>query len=286
MIRPPSTRWVAQQLTGLVAALGAMASTAGLVLPDLYREQALAPAMRGGDLVTLAACAVLATALIAERRGSRRARLVVPGLLAYLLYTFTGAAFAYRFNQLFLLYVALFSLALAALYATVAALDRRQRWFDGAAPRKGAALFLAAIASLLALSELAQIVAALRTGTEPPLIAMSEGAGNFVYALDLGVVAPLSLAAAAGLWRARPWADVLASLLLVGAGAMGLALSSMTWFAAGAGAPPETALTVGYALVGAGGVALSVALLRHLGAGDHDGDRFDAMSMPERRASA
>ena len=53
------------------------------------------------------------------------------------------------------------------------------------------------VALVLAGSELGQILSAFAAGRAPELIIRSEGAGNFVYVLDLGVVVPLVLATAA-----------------------------------------------------------------------------------------
>ncbi|MEY4579473.1 MAG: hypothetical protein RL701_4176 [Pseudomonadota bacterium] len=75
-------------------------------------------------------------------------------------------------------------------------------------PRKTVACFLFLIVLVLAVSELGQIIGALRAGSVPPLIAKSQGAGNFVYVLDLAVVAPLCIVAARGLPGANAWADV------------------------------------------------------------------------------
>jgi hypothetical protein len=140
------------------------------------------------------------------KRGSPRATVVCIGLLGYLLYTYAGAAFAYRFNRLFLVYVAVFSLSAAAVWPRCrASTGRDAAAVRDRAPRRAAAVFAAAIALMLGVSELAQIVPALAAGRVPELIARSQGAGNFVYVLDLGVVAPLALLAAVWLWRRSPW---------------------------------------------------------------------------------
>jgi hypothetical protein len=111
--------------------------------------------------------------------------------------------------------------------------------------------------------ELAQIAAALATGTVPELIERSDGAGNFVYVLDLGVVVPLSLLAASWLRRRSAWGDVLAGVLLVKAATMGLALLSMTWFSWRAGQPVEVGLTAAYTAIAAGGLAMSAWFFNH-----------------------
>ena len=237
--------------------LAGAASLAGLSMRDLYGATPLAPAMRGQDLLTLLILPVLAAAVAGARRQSPRATVVWLGLVGYLLYTYTGAAFAYRFNRLFLVYVALFGLSALALGAGALGIDvaRLHRRLD-AAPRGALAVFLTATALLL-LAELGQIVPALITGTTPALIARSDGAGNFVYVLDLGVVVPLALVAAAGLRRRAPWADVLGGCLAIKAATMGLALMAMAWFSVREGQLADAAPTVAYAVMTAGGLAMS-----------------------------
>jgi hypothetical protein len=129
------------------------------------------------------------------------------------------------------------------------------------APRRAAAAYLLFVAGVLVVSELAQIISATWQGRLPALIERSGGAGNFVYVLDLGVVAPLSVLAAHALLRAAPVGDALAACLLVKAATMGLALLCMTWFAARAGEPAEPGLTLAYTTIAALGVVMSGWLL-------------------------
>jgi hypothetical protein len=263
-----SASWtrVAYRSTVAVGALASLASSAGLAIPSLYGETALAPAMRGQDLLTLLTIPPLLLSAALARRGSARALLLWIGLLGYELYTYTGAAFAYRFNTLFLVYVALFTLSCLAVGAAVTGLDLGALHDRASAgmPRRGLAIFLIAIAAMLLVSELAQILPALLGGTLPDLILRSEGAGNFVYVLDLGVVTPLAVIAAAGLLRGRPWAELLAGCLVVKAATMGLALLAMTWFSLRAGQPLEAGLTTAYGTMAIAGIAMTIWLLRHL----------------------
>ena len=251
----------ARLATAAIAALAGLASAAGLAIDGLYTETYLGSAMRGQDLVTLLCLPVLVAALVLGGRGSARGRIVWLGVLGYLFYTYAGAAFAYRFNAFFLVYLALFSLSIVALVTTAAGISGA-RPLGPNAPRLPVAGFLLFIALVLAASELGQIVSALGTGRTPDLIARSEGAGNFVYVLDLGVVAPLAVAAAVGLRRRAPWADILAACLLIKAATMGLALLAMTAFSLRAGQPLEEGLTAAYATIAAGGLGMSFWFLR------------------------
>jgi hypothetical protein len=256
---------LAQMLTVVIILLAAVAGAGGLLMPDLYREPAaLAVQMQGQDLVTLIAALALAATLVAVRRGSARATVIWIGLLGYMLYTYVGAAFAYAFNQFFLIYVALFSLSMFALIAVASqinASELRSR-FDARTPRTPVIVFLLLLALMLCALWLGQIIPFLTTGTLPAGI---EQGGNFqyVYALDLGLIVPLSLLGAIWLWRRKPWGYILSGYVLLKAATMGLALLAMTWFSLRAGLPTEVELAAVWALIAAAGLGLSVWFLRH-----------------------
>lgn len=256
---------VAQILTVGIIALAAVAGAGGLLISGLYREPpVLAAQMQGQDLVTLAAALALAATLLAVRRGSARAALIWIALLGYVLYTYVGAAFAYALNAFFLIYVALFSLSvfgLIALLSQINASALRAR-FDAQTPRTAVIVFLFLMALMLCALWLRQIIPFLLTGALPAGIAQG---GNFqyVYALDLGLIVPLSLVGAIWLWRRTAWGYILSGCVLVKAAAMGLALLAMTWFTLRAGLPGEVELTAAWALIAASGLGLSVWFLGH-----------------------
>ena len=250
----------------LTAALAAVASSMGLLLPGLYRDPSwLVPQARGQDLVTLAASAVMAWTVLRVKRGSTRARLVWLGVLGYVAYTYVGAAFAYAYNELFLLYIALFGLSVFTLAFALGGLDARElaSHFDERTPRRAVSAFLALIAVMLCALWLGQLVPALLAGKVPDSIARSGGSLKYVFALDLGVVVPLAALAAAMLWRRRPWGFVLAAVVLVKASTMGLALLAMTAFAVLDGQPAEVGLFVPWVALASGSLALSVWFFSH-----------------------
>jgi hypothetical protein len=260
----PSARF-AHVLTFAVAILALIAAAAGLFIPGLYREGPVAPAMRGQDVVTLFAMCVLVALSIARMNEAPRATIMKIGLLGYALYVGIGAAFAYRFNELFLVYVALFSASLFGLILTLTELDvaRLRQSFDAGTPRIPVAAFLVGVALILAVSELGQIVTALITRSVPDLLVRSDGSGNFVFALDLGLVMPLALVAAFLLLGGTGWGFVLAGALLIKAHTMGLALLCGTWFAVRAGLGLEPGLTVAYGVVALGSLAMTLVFFRH-----------------------
>ena len=249
----------------VIAPLTSIASAGGLAFSGLYREPAgILPAMRGQDLVTLAVAPLLLVAAGLAVRGRVRARLIEIGLVGYILYTYAGAAFGYRFNPFLLIYIALCSMSVVALVVALRrfeGVDLRIH-FDAAAPRRQVAGFLAAVAAILGVVELGEIGRYLVTGTIPEGVRRAGDASFFPYVLDLGFVAPLSIAAAIGLWRDTAWGYALAAVLLIKATTMGSALLSMNWLMTRAGEAPD-GLTPFYLLLTAGGALLSISFFRH-----------------------
>jgi hypothetical protein len=257
---------VAIALTWVVVALATIAAAIGLWMPAVYRETAwVVPQNRGQDLITLLALAVLVPVLRLAQQGSPRGTLIWLGLVGYLAYTYTGAAFAYAFNELFLVYVALFGATGATLIAALSGIDARalQGRFDEATPRRAVAGYLVAMVAVLCLLWLSQIVPFLTRGELPNMIVQAKTPTVFVYVLDLGVVVPLSLLGAWWLWQRRPWGEVLAGFVLVKAATMGLALLAMTAFSMQAGQPVDAGLAAVWVTLATSALVMSVWFYRH-----------------------
>ncbi|HEX6292520.1 MAG TPA: hypothetical protein VFZ66_25260 [Herpetosiphonaceae bacterium] len=225
----------ASLLSAIIAILAAVASSGGLLIASLYRDNSLIIwAFRGNDLVTLAvAVPLLVGALILTRRGSQRALLIWLGALGYMLYNYIFYLYGTAFNQFFLLYVALFTLSAYALIFALPRVDASaiSRSFKASTPVtwiSGWMLFFAALLGGLWIARSLQFVV---TGQVPQDIIQTGHPTAVVYATDLSLLMPGLVLSAVLLWKRQPWGYVLATIVMVKATTYGLALLIMSAFA-------------------------------------------------------
>ena len=242
-------RWLTV-LAGLIAALAAMASGAGVLLRgdlgtqpfatvrgDLvdvltggvyrFNGKAIASEGVGWDLVTLIFVVPCLVALLPRfARGSDRATLAVIGVLAYLVYQYAEYAMALAYGPLFLVYVAIFALSLTAIALTVGSLDllaMRDRIGDRF-PHRGVIGFGVFMAILLAGMWLPLVA---RTATAATVPELAGGTTLVVQAFDLGFLVPLGLFTAATVHRRLAVGYLLAAVVAVKGIAMGAAIAAM-----------------------------------------------------------
>jgi hypothetical protein len=252
-----------------IALLVALAAAAGIFDPAIYARETASWAAQGTgqDWVNLvvAVPVLLVTAGLALR-GSRKARVLVGGALLYVAYAFAIYAVALHFGALFLVHCAILGLATFALADLVQDLAAAPAagWYDDTAPLATAAGTLIAISAVFAALWLSQIVGALWRGGDPPELAATGLVANPVHVLDLALVLPLMAVTGAGLLRRAPRSLVLAPILLGFAVLMALAIAGMIVAMYLRGVALDLAPSVAMALVAAGGLAVLVALLRHV----------------------
>lgn len=241
-------------LSAAIAALMVAASVLGIVVDDLYQEDAWArEAFRGGDIVTLGVVVpVLILALVQARRGSVRAMVVWIGVLAYALYNYAYYVFGASFNDAFLIHIAIFSSSIFALVLAVSNLDvaataeplrRRQlaRWIGGFLTLVGAgqgALWVFVIVRYAVTGEV--------------LADIPVRGQHVVFALDLSLLVPALIVAGVLLWRRTAIGYVTAGVVSVMGSLVLLNLLLAAAFQANADVagvkafPPEgVAMTVG-----------------------------------------
>jgi len=171
----------------------------------------------------------------------------------------------WTYNNLFLLYVALYSLPIVALILVVQEIGvgTLARRVSEKSPVKGLAGFMFASAGLLLLMWLGKIVLALMRGETPEML---RGVNTLIaQALDLGIIVPFTLAAGILLLRRNAWGYLLASVGIVKLVMMALAIIAMVVvrsIAQGAMSWPEIII---FAVLASVGTGFLVALLRSLG---------------------
>jgi len=196
----------------------------------LYGNESLSGASQaiGQDMVTLAvAIPLLIIATLLVRNGSLRGLVLRAGVLLYFTYTYMLLAFGGAYNELFLVYVAIFSASLFAFVLSLLAIDptRLRSRFSGRFRRRLVGWTLVGFAALLALMWLGRIVPALVAGTPPP--GLESYSTLFVQAGDLGIVVPLTILSGVLLLRRQPAGFVLAGVMVVKGATFGLALVGM-----------------------------------------------------------
>lgn len=245
-------------LGALVASLatllwdGAFPDPPGTTVPNTILAEA-----RGWSAVTLFLALPLGFAALVTARRSLRGRLWWTGTLAYLLYTYLEMACAPPFTALYLVYIATFATALAALPMAAASFEipALPAAFGERAPRRALATFGVVVSLGLSAAWMRDISARLISGNA----AWPDPYGavrHVVEALDLGLQVPLGLGAAALLLSRRPAGFLVGSVEVVMAVCMSAALSgmvAMSGVASGQGpavAAPFLALFVVAALIG------------------------------------
>ena len=235
----------------------------------IYRYDSLlvGAGFRGVDAVTLfVAIPLLVMCAIHYQRGSLRAALLLTGTLAFFLYNYASMALSAAYNDLFLVYVALFSASLFAFIALLTSFDLASlpSRFSSALPRREIAAYLIAVGVLLLSLWLGDVVSALLTGTVPA--ALGSYTTIVTYVLDLGVVVPAAFVGATLMMRGTPLGYLLAATLLTVSLTLGLALLSQGVAILLAGVRmsiPQVGATIGsFAVLSLVGARLTFVLLR------------------------
>jgi len=246
----------------IIAFLTIIATSSGLFWKGLYKNDAVSvmSMAMGQDLVTLVICVpILLASCYLISRGSIRGRLMWMGTLFYFAYTYAIASFMVSYNQLFLIYVALFSISLYTFLAGLLSLDVEN---IKASVSRGVTIKIAAVFSvitgvLLALMWLQMIIASLLTGSDPS--ALTGYATLVVQAMDLGVIVPAAIAAGLLLLKGNEWGYALTSIVLIKASLLGTAILSMIVFMALNDVSTAFGQILFFMVLTAGGIIIAIA---------------------------
>lgn len=218
--------------TVAILVLGAVSSLLGLFRAGHYRVPAeIAEAYQVQDLtILIVGIPVLVFGLWYTVEGSPRGRIVWLGGLAYMTYMWASIAIQIPFNELFLVYIALFALSLFTFVGGLLSTDaeRIRQSLDG---HINVALYSGALAVIglgLGALWLSDVVPPLLSGTTPRIIEESGPQAMATHVIDLGVVVPSILLSARWLYQGRSWGYVFAGVELVLGGALAAPIGLMT----------------------------------------------------------
>lgn len=220
------------RLSILVAALMAIQSGVGVLVPSVYRDTGwVTAAWYGNDIVTLVvAVPLLAWSLLAARR-SLLAELVWYAMLAYGLYNYGYYLFGAKLNWFFPLYVVLFVSSMVALLLALGRLDAPAvaDAFADKTPTKLIGGYMLFTGLGLTFAWIAQWANSMLTGSTPNI---GEEAFKLVASMDLSFVVPWFIIGAVLLVRHRPWGYVIASIVTIKGATYTLVLTATSAVAA------------------------------------------------------
>jgi hypothetical protein len=206
-------------------------STVQIYGQGLYRFDTplIAVGYRIADAVTLIlSIPLLVVSLVLCRRGSLNGVLMLTGVLAHFCYNYGSLALGAAYNNLFLVYLAVFSASLFALIMALMAIDSESlaAQFSPRFPRRALGIYL--IVSGIALCVLwigLSVLPALLQNQAPPELASYTTIITFV--VDLAVIAPCMIVAGRLLMQQAPLGYLFSSTLLVFTDVLGISLLVM-----------------------------------------------------------
>jgi hypothetical protein len=193
--------------------------------------------MQANDFVMLIlGLPMLAVSFIMAWRGSLRGRLMLGGVLGFILYTYITMCFGAQYNALFLVYVALLSLSLFAFVLVLMSFDLQElaAHFSEGLPRGWIAGTLFFAAAFLTFAWLGRILPTLdlspagwQRGGIRGVPTLENTTSLFIQAMDLAIVVPACVLSGFLLLRRSAWGYLLTSVGLVKFMTLGISVSLM-----------------------------------------------------------
>lgn len=228
-----------------------------------------AGASKGADLVALfVALPLLIVAFVLYRHGSLRGGFLLAGVLAFYLYYGASLGLVVAYNNLYLVYLALFSASFFAfiLSFTMFDLPALPTRISPRLPERGMAIFMFVVGVGVAFIWLSDVITALSTNGVPE--ALGANISLITYTLDVGIIAPSALLAGFLMLRRTPVGILLTAVLtimltLIGAMVIGQTVMQLT-----IGVQLSLGQMIGmvgtWIIMGGIAVWLSIAFLRNL----------------------
>ncbi len=241
-------------LSILVGILVLIACLTALIWDGLYADEATSGTAQalGQDWVTTVwVIPLYAVVLYYLQRGSLRARLAWIGLLVYFLYTYLAYAVLMVYNEMFLVYVAAYSLSLVLLITGISSLNLEAlpEQFSDKTPRRGVGIFGLVAAAFLAFLWLGDIIPSLISGQPPARINDTVTDSLVIQAMDLGLIVPIAVIGGIALLRGKPLGYLLSGIILMKVVSLGTALIAMVIFMYAAGTPPQSVIEAAFPFV-------------------------------------
>ena len=245
-----------------IALLALVATLSGLFWKGLYKHDSISGVaqMMGQDLVTLVICIpILIGTLYLISKDSFRGRLIWMGTIFYFMYSYASMSVLTSYNQLFLVYVAIFSISLYTLIGELLSLDIKstKKSFSPGPVNKITAVFLVIIGLMLSAMWLKMIIDSLLTGIAPS--ALESYTTLVIQALDLEIVVPAAVITGILLFKGKKWGYLLASIFLIKASLLGTAILSMIYFMAQRGINIDMGQATFFIIVTVLGIIISAA---------------------------
>jgi hypothetical protein len=260
-------------LSGALAVAAALSALLTYLAGDVLRGPAVMNgSARGTALVVLVAgVPVLACSLVLARRGSSIAVVTWLAAVGFLLYNALMFVFATPVNRLFLLYLAMLSLAAWSAGTLLWHTDTPAlgRLIPARAPARLAAGYLWALVILNGGAWLARILPGLASSGEPAYLRGTGMTTNIVFVQDLALWLPLFAVAAAWLWQRKPRGYLLGGASIVMGVLESISIAADQWY--GHAADPASTvvsavLTPVFAALAVLSLAIAWLLLRGLAA--------------------
>ena len=233
----------------------------------LYRFDSISMAVqaKAQDIVTLfIGIPLLVVSLNLFMKKRLRGRLLLTGTLGYFLYTYTTYAFLAAYNELFLIYTALFSLCLFGFILSIRSvhIDGLPDRFSERLPRKFISGFLIFFGVLLLFMWLGRILPSLARGDAP--YGLEIYSTLVIQALDLGVNIPVGVLSGILLLKKTPWGYLLASIFMIKGLTMFMAVSAMAVGQKLSGVPIATVELFIFPFFTFVNIVLTIILFKHI----------------------
>ncbi|HEX7555196.1 MAG TPA: hypothetical protein VF338_01130 [Leptolinea sp.] len=220
--------------------------------------------MQGNDLITLVVgLPLLLISTILAFRGSLRGRLLLTGTLGFFLYTYMSMSMLAAYNNLFMVYVALFGLSLYAFILCMLSFDLADLpgHFSDNLQRGWMAGFMFVTAAFLVLAWLGRIILPLFTNSTP---ALENTTTLVIQAMDLVLIVPLAVLSGILLLKRSAWGYLLGSVFILKSITMGLGVSAMGINMTLRGVPDSLGILVPFLMITFVNLAMAVSLLQSI----------------------